>query len=166
MPLVSHLLFPNIWIEAEREAMDALLSLYPTDDPTTHVTPSTNIPSTTNFPEQAIDICEGPSPLSITATPTQTSSTNRPTKRPRARDDGNGKIKCPGNKGQGKCSQDSKKRWGQIHKFDEHFKDEHMSSYKEKDVGYRCDCGQTFIKKESGKAAFAKHVRDILHTEE
>jgi hypothetical protein len=146
--------------------LEALLRLNPADDPAIHVTPSINVPSTTSSLEQAIDIYEGPSPLSITATPTQTTSTNRSTKRPRVRDDGNGKIKCPGNKGEGECSKDCKKRWGQIHKFKEHFIDEHMSSYKEKGVGYRCVCGQTFVKKESGKAAFAKHVWDNPHTEE
>jgi hypothetical protein len=74
-------------------------------------------------------------------------------------------LKCPGNKGQGECSKDSKKRWGQIHKFKEHFADEHVPSYEQED-GYRCVCGQTFIKKQSGIAAFAKHVWDTPHTEE
>lgn len=145
--------------------MEALLSLNPANDLTVYTAPSTHVPITTSFPEQAIDTCEGPSPLSITATPTQTTSTNRPTKRPRVRDDGSGKIRCPGNKGDGKCSKDSKKRWGQNHKFKEHFADEHVPSYEEED-GYRCVCGQTFIKKQSGIAAFAKHMWDNPHAEE
>jgi hypothetical protein len=144
---------------------EALISLDLVNNLTMPIVPSPQNALATGSLEQAINTCtERLSTPSLTTLPLPTTG-KRPAKRSRLREDGDGKVKCPGSKGQGECSKDSKKRWGQIHKFDEHFADEHVPSYEEED-GYRCVCGQTFIKKQSGIAAFAKHVWDNPHTEE